>query len=374
MASKALIVANALRSLGNIVRGVNPYLMQQAVTACVLRKVYYGAETWWPGRTRPGSRKDLILNLVQGHLDEITKVILAGARAVLPVYRTTPTPVLHRESGLLPAAIELDYLATTATTRLRRLDPYHPLRKRGEGITRTGLQTSRFARRVLALPESEQLDPLKRAPWLPQEAREAAYQRIKAPTQTKRQAARVFQEFYSSLPETDIKVFTDGSKLANGMAGAGFAIYQSGRQFLQSSIPLGPNKEVFDAEAEAALAGAKAAFQLHIACYATNLLICLDNLEVATRLLSPFTGLSQEVFESFRALAKNWPARERFPYTDGGSVRICWVPGHTQIPENEAADQAAKKGAAMNPPPSKHSYASLKRRAKMEMLSVLQRY
>ncbi|CEL11958.1 hypothetical protein ASPCAL15081 [Aspergillus calidoustus] len=158
------------------------------------------------------------------------------------------------------------------------------------------------------------------------------------------------------------------------MAGAGFAIYQSGKQFLQSSIPLGPNKEVFDAEAEAALAGAKAAFQLHTACYATNLWICLDNLEVATRLLSPFTGSSQEVFESFRALAETWLSRERFPYTDGGSVRICWVPGHTQIPENEAADQAAKKGAAMNPPLSKHSHASLKRQAKIEMLSAMQRY
>jgi hypothetical protein len=113
--------------------------MQQAVTACVLRKVYYSAETWWPGRTRPGTRKDRILNLVQNHLDRITKVILAGARAVLPVYRTTPVPVLYRESGLLPAEIELDYLAATTTVRLRRLDPYHPLRKRAEGIARTGL-------------------------------------------------------------------------------------------------------------------------------------------------------------------------------------------------------------------------------------------
>jgi hypothetical protein len=137
--------------------------------------------------TRPGSRKDLILNLVQSHLDDITKAILAGARAALPVYRTTPVPVLHRESGLLPAVIELSYLAAIATVRLRRLDPYDPLRRRAEGITRTGLQTSRFARRVLALPESEQLDPPKEAPWLPQEAREAVYQRIKTPTQTARE-------------------------------------------------------------------------------------------------------------------------------------------------------------------------------------------
>jgi hypothetical protein len=42
----------------------------------------------------------------------------------------------------------------------------------------------------------------------------------------------LFHEFYSSLLETDIKVFTDGSKLVNRMAGAGFAIYQSRRQFL----------------------------------------------------------------------------------------------------------------------------------------------
>ena len=55
------------------------------------------------------------------------------------------------------------------------------------------------------------------------------------------------------------------------MAGAGFALYQSGGLFLQSFLPLGPNKEVFDAEAEAALAGIKAALQLYTARFATDL-------------------------------------------------------------------------------------------------------
>lgn len=45
-AAKALVVANALRSLGNTVRGVAPYLLRQAAIACVLRRAYYGAETW----------------------------------------------------------------------------------------------------------------------------------------------------------------------------------------------------------------------------------------------------------------------------------------------------------------------------------------
>jgi ribonuclease HI len=158
-------------------------------------------------------------------------------------------------------------------------------------------------------------------PWLPREAREDAQLRIKAPTgQSKEAAATEFQAFYSSLPETDIKVFTDGSKLATRMAGAGFALYQSGRLFLQSSLPLGPNKDVFGAEAEAALAGLKEALQLHTARFAADLWIFLDNLEVATRLLSAFAGSSQDAFEAFRNLASTWLQRERFPYTNGGSV------------------------------------------------------
>ena len=129
-ASKALTGANALRSLGNTVRGVRLHLLQQAVTACVFHKAYYGAETWWPGRIRPGAPQTS--NRVEGHLKKLTKVVLAGARAVLPVFRTTPVSVLHRESGFSPPEIELDQIALLAAVRLRRLDPYHPLRKWAE--------------------------------------------------------------------------------------------------------------------------------------------------------------------------------------------------------------------------------------------------
>jgi hypothetical protein len=118
-------------------------------------------------------------------------------------------------------------------------------------------------------------------------------------------------------------------------------------------------------EAEAALARIKAALKLTIVYLITNLWICLDNLEVATCLLSPFVGLSQEVFDTFQNLASSWLVRERYPYTRGGSVWICWVPGHIQILENKVADKATKKGVGMPPPPtSQHSYALLRRQAK----------
>ncbi|EED12709.1 reverse transcriptase, putative [Talaromyces stipitatus ATCC 10500] len=172
IASKALTVANALRSLGNTARGVKPYLLQQAVLACVLHKAYYGAETWWPGRTRPGPTQTS--NRVGEYLKKLTKVVLTGARAVLPVFRTTPISVLYWESGFSPPEIELDRIALLITVRLWRLDPYHPLRRRAEQIASNSRQTSRFARRILALPNSEQINPLQHAPWHPRETRENA--------------------------------------------------------------------------------------------------------------------------------------------------------------------------------------------------------
>ncbi|EED12012.1 hypothetical protein TSTA_000840, partial [Talaromyces stipitatus ATCC 10500] len=130
------------------------------------------AKTWWPGRTCSGSSQTS--NRVGEHLEKLTKVILTGARAFLPAFRITPIPVLYRESGFSPLDIELDRMALLATVRLRRLDPYHPLRRRAEQIASNGRQTSHFARHILALPNSEQINPLQYTPWHPRESRENA--------------------------------------------------------------------------------------------------------------------------------------------------------------------------------------------------------
>jgi hypothetical protein len=199
--SKAIIVANALRGLGNTVGGIKPCLLRQTVIACVFQKAYFGAEIWWPGRSHPCTRAGSISKQVQGQLDKVAKVIQTGARATLPVFCTTPLPVLYRESGLLTAEDELHYIATSATIRVRHLDPYHPLRRRAARIAQTGWAMSRFVRRVLPLPESEQPNQLHHAPWLPRESRADAQLRIKAPGGlSKKQAATNFQEFLLLSP------------------------------------------------------------------------------------------------------------------------------------------------------------------------------
>jgi hypothetical protein len=84
--------------------------------------------------------------------------VLAAARAVLLVYRTTLIAVLYCKSGFLPPEIELGQLAILATVRIRRLDPYYPLYRRAAKITRLELLTLRFARHILALLASEQVN------------------------------------------------------------------------------------------------------------------------------------------------------------------------------------------------------------------------
>src|SRR5436190_3239407 len=78
LAAKALTVRNALRSLGKTTRGVPPIFLQWAIVACVLKKGYYAAETWWPSKTHIVSNKR-ISNQVEFHICKLEKVALTSA-------------------------------------------------------------------------------------------------------------------------------------------------------------------------------------------------------------------------------------------------------------------------------------------------------
>lgn len=128
-ATKSMKVAKALSALPNTVREVQPKLMRHAIVACVLLVAYFGAEMWWPDRTRPGNPR-LISNRVNFLLALLSTTILVAARATLPVYKTSLNAITYRESAFLTPEIGLlDNMALEATVRLRTLDPDHPLVK-----------------------------------------------------------------------------------------------------------------------------------------------------------------------------------------------------------------------------------------------------
>ncbi|KAI1007121.1 hypothetical protein K3495_g1086, partial [Podosphaera aphanis] len=178
--------------------------------------------------------------------------------------------------------------------------------------------------------------------------REAAISQIGGPNGTSKEVAKQnFLVVLQSIPSQDIVLYSDGSKQHNRAAGAGFVAYQCGLQILRHSILLGVGAEIFDAEARGALEGAKAAIGSPTTKFATNLWVCLDNLEVAIHLLSLIPGTSQPIFNELLGLNSLWQSRYRLSHTGLGEVRIRWVPRHAAIAGNEAADEAAKLGALL---------------------------
>jgi hypothetical protein len=88
-----------LRFLGKTTRGIPLIFLQRAVIACVLKKGYFAAETQWPSRIRT-TRNKRTLNLVNLYIRSLEKIILASARAILPVYRTTQAAALYKKTRL----------------------------------------------------------------------------------------------------------------------------------------------------------------------------------------------------------------------------------------------------------------------------------
>lgn len=343
-ASKALKVANALRCFGNTIRGVSPKLSKQVIEACVLPIAHFGAPTWWPGKNRV-NRDRIISNRVGTHLKMIDKAHRVAARSILPVFRTTSTTALFRESGLSPAELTLDSLTKKAAMRIRRLDSYHPLYLRSRSAA-SGPAITRFTRALKMIPPSEEIDPLSTPPWETPHKINSSW--TSHPNLSVPQARRriFFRNFLNNIPKNDILVYTDGSKSPDGKIGTGFAIYQMDRQITIGGYPLGPHNEIQDAEAHAILFGICAALSLSTTRFANDLWVLTDSQKVV-KILSENTNFktSAKVFEKIVEADKKWKTRQRLPHTIEGQIRVCWIPGHAGIKGNELADLEAKKAA-----------------------------
>ena len=370
LAAKAKLAANGIQALANTVRGVKAPLLRQATIACVVSVLCYGAEAWWPGRRRLrqdlSGRQKLISNGVGAQVACLDQVLRNALLGTLPVYRTTRTAVLHRESAIPPMELLLDQRRRNLAIRIHQLDIQHPLHLR---VTH---QPNRYiSTRLLraADPKNfhsiEQVDPLLTSPW------DSDLEPKEQPTTTpKVQAREEFQRWLDFIPPLSMVVYTDGSKGKEGTAaGAGWAGYwgTSKTKIFSGHAKL-PNHEVFDAEARAALLGLQAALKDPKTQHSTNIYICLDNQEAVQQLQGQPKGSSQSIFMNFQEAARTWPQHPKAPGIQSGTVQVKWVPGHSGIEGNEEADKEAKKGcqASLELPPPPASLAAAKRAAQRE--------
>lgn len=274
------------------------------------------------------------------HVDLLNKTLMLAIRGVLPVYRTTPSPTLFRDSGLPSASAALEEARLRFALRLRTVDAQHPLacritppmiaKGRGTGTRQRPKTKVQFLGTLFPQVPRPELAPPHYSPGCRADPTGGV---------DKQTAAKDFLRWWQRLPPADIAIFSDGSEQhipeVGRRVGYGFAVYRSGREIASGKGALAPLSHVFDAEAVGAWRGLEHALQ---ACGASTLWLCIDSTSVIRCIRGNASETSQWAFLAcHQAMVRH-------------DIRLKWSPGHTGIPGNERADQLAAQGALLPPP------------------------
>ncbi|EXU94515.1 reverse transcriptase domain protein [Metarhizium robertsii] len=362
-AAKAKKAAGHLHGLCNTKHGPLPAAVRRAVKACVEPILLYGMEAWYTGTESytawHGTKK--VRPQIQHLVDKLDPVLRRAIRAILPVWKTTPVPIYHQESGIPPVPLLLEARRIRFAARLKSLDLAHPLAQRTAPTpivraikrscqVRGGGFKTRLGRTALLLPHCPR-------PTLIQASDTEA---VALQTKNKDESAADFLKWLEGISPDELVVYSDGSQLPGGATGYGYAVHQNSVTICEGSGRLGP-AEVFDAEAAGALEGLRAAVKIPDASD-NPIVVCLDNLAAATCLRGTALDSSQSAFLKFQEIA-----------AAHGSIHVRWIPGHTDIPGNEQADSLAKAGCALpEPPDAKPTLAYTLRTAKKQSKEAFQ--
>lgn len=318
-AAKAALVATHLRRLNNTQRGSSPQLLWQVVKACINPVALYGAEVWWPGDkilSWSNGRQKELKHRCNRHLNHLSKPIISGIRAILPTYRTTPIPALHREAGIPPVSILLAGLRLRHSLRIQTLDQEHPLRRRayGRGLTRLTQTASLLPKSLDAETAIQEFTPR----WINQQLQPTSH---------------------------DIHLYTDGSCCPGSKAGGGYVIYQARVKIAAESFPINRKVEPTDAEITAICNGLLACTTKALTKFATNIIVYCDNKSAIDILLGKTPKTSKKEAFKIWKIQSEWIQRDRLPHIATGGIFGKWIQGHSGNLGNEEADSLAKAGA-----------------------------
>ena len=134
------------------------------------------------------------------------------------------------------------------------------------------------------------------------------------------------------LPGGAIKCYTDGSKMEEKV-GAGFVIYDNNVILKEEALFLGDHSTVFQAETAAVLKAAS--FLLDTGVKDKNIIVLCDS--QATLMALEATKVkhrtTQEAVRTLNSLGES------------NSLKLLWIPAHSDYEGNEYADSLAKKGS-----------------------------
>jgi ribonuclease HI/L-rhamnose mutarotase len=130
-----------------------------------------------------------------------------------------------------------------------------------------------------------------------------------------------------------LKIYTDGSVLETGEAGAAFVIPEFN---ISESYYLGKGYSIFSAELVGILMALNKISNLSISIF--NIVICVDSMSALQALNSECPGERKEIILEIKNIIHGL-------ITNGTQISFCWIPSHCGFLYNDWADRAAKFGA-----------------------------
>ncbi|KKO96446.1 hypothetical protein THAR02_11453, partial [Trichoderma harzianum] len=330
---KALKAANFLRSLNKTQKGSPPDAVAVAAKACVAPVALYGTEAFWPGESRQSATNPS--RQVGTGSTGLTAILeppfKAAARAVVPVWKTTNLPVIHRESGVPPASVWVAQTRLRTAARFAGLDRNHPISRRIDKKLPPRVPPTRLQRTAALVGKTVR-------PSLFAKNNGAVRAGPDLRGLPKSEAAEKHLELLDGLPRSTLLAYSDGSQDKQGNTGWGAVTYHD----FKRTTACGPlaNAEVYDAEAVGAFEAMKLARTRALANPdIREILLFLDNSAVVDGILGPTPASSQGAYMGLRQIAQRLLPRV--------TTRVAWVPGHKDVLGNEEADRLAKEGSEL---------------------------
>ncbi len=280
--------------------GLSPKVLYWIYTSVIRPILLYGSFLW----SHTCNQKTII--------ERLNKFQRIACKAITGAWHSAPTAAIETLLNLTPLHILVETEAISTFNRLTR-DPNTKVKNIGH--SKTWFDSIQLLPDIHTIPDSIK----------------SAYRfdgkfNLLIPSRT--------QWSDGTLPDpNNVNLYTDGS-LINKSAGAG--IYCESPS-METSIPLGTYCSIYLAEVMAVTK----CFHSLVDKEMTNEIISIHTDSQAV-----IKALSSNKFSSALTL-ECWESLNELSHSN--EVNVIWVPGHTEIPGNEKADELARKGALSKP-------------------------